>query len=172
MDNTNYDSKHTGPEIDAAIDRAKAGGEIDTLLANKADASSVYTKTESDTLLANKTNASAPALYDVPLASGYNVPYGGFRYGKDQFGVVHLYGIFATTSGMVKGNNTIGTLPEGFRPTMQVHAAAVLTLNDVIDSVAQFHVSPNGPLTCSLGKNITSGSAVYVGVDISFVSSI
>lgn len=36
MDNTNYDSKHTGPEIDAAIDRAKAGGEIDTLLAGKA----------------------------------------------------------------------------------------------------------------------------------------
>lgn len=122
--------------------------------------------------LANKTNASAPALYDVPLASGYKVPWGGFRYGKDQFGVVHLYGIFATTSGMVKGNNTIGTLPEGFRPTMQVHAAAVLTLNDVIDSVAQFHVSQNGTLTCTLGKNITSGNVVDVGVDISFVSSI
>lgn len=164
--------EHTAQQIDDAIARALPGGAIDTLLSNKADASSVYTKTESDTLLANKTNASAPALYDVPLASGYNVPWGGFRYGKDQFGVVHLYGIFATTSGMVKGNNTIGTLPEGFRPTMQVHAAAVLTLNDVIDSVAQFHVSPNGTLTCSLGKNITSGNVVDVGVDISFVSTV
>ena len=32
-----YISKHTGPEIDAAIDRAKAGGAIDTLLAKKVD---------------------------------------------------------------------------------------------------------------------------------------
>lgn len=31
-----YTSKHTGSEIDAAIDRAKAGGTIDTLLAGKA----------------------------------------------------------------------------------------------------------------------------------------
>lgn len=31
-----YTSKHTGSEIDAAIDRAKAGGAIDTLLAGKA----------------------------------------------------------------------------------------------------------------------------------------
>lgn len=58
MDNTNYDSKHTGPEIDAAIDRAKSGGEIDTLLQSKADASSVYTKTESDTLLSGKAPKS------------------------------------------------------------------------------------------------------------------
>ena len=172
MDNTNYDSKHTGPEIDAAIDRAKSGGEIDTLLQSKADASSVYTKTESDALLQSKTNASAPAMYDVPLASGYDVPYGGFKYGKDQFGIVHLYGVFETTSGMAKGNNTIGTLPEGFRPTMQVHAAAVLTLNYVTDSVAQFHVSPNGPLTCTIGKAISSGNTVDIGVDISFVSTV
>lgn len=33
-----YTSKHTGSEIDAAIDRAKAGGDIDTLLAEKASA--------------------------------------------------------------------------------------------------------------------------------------
>lgn len=33
-----YTSKHTGSEIDAAIDRAKAGGTIDTLLAGKAPA--------------------------------------------------------------------------------------------------------------------------------------
>ena len=33
-----YTSKHTGSEIDAAIDRAKAGGIIDTLLARKAPA--------------------------------------------------------------------------------------------------------------------------------------
>ena len=33
-----YNSKFTGPEIDAAIDRAKAGGAIDTLLAGKAPA--------------------------------------------------------------------------------------------------------------------------------------
>lgn len=30
-----YNSKFTGPEIDAAIDRAKAGGEIDELLSEK-----------------------------------------------------------------------------------------------------------------------------------------
>lgn len=111
-------------------------------------------------------------MYDVPLASGYKVPYGGFKYGKDQFGVVHLCGIFETTSGMVKGNNTIGTLPEGFRPTMQVHAASVLTLNWVTDSVAQFHVSPNGTLTCSMGKDIASGAVADIGVDISFVSGL
>ena len=111
-------------------------------------------------------------MYDVPLASGYKVPYGGFRYGKDQFGVVHLYGIFETTSGMATGNNVIGTLPEGFRPTMQVHAAAVLSLNYVIDSVAQLHVSTNGQLTCAIGKAISSGADVYIGVDISFVSTV
>ena len=33
-----YTSKHTGSEIDAAIDRAKAGGTIDTLLTGKAPA--------------------------------------------------------------------------------------------------------------------------------------
>lgn len=33
-----YTSKHTGSEIDSAIDRAKAGGTIDTLLAGKAPA--------------------------------------------------------------------------------------------------------------------------------------
>ena len=33
-----YTSKHTGSEIDAAIDRAKAGGAIDITLQNKAPA--------------------------------------------------------------------------------------------------------------------------------------
>lgn len=37
-----YKSKHTGSEIDAAIDRAKAGGAIDTLFAGKAPAGYGY----------------------------------------------------------------------------------------------------------------------------------
>lgn len=35
LDDDPYQSPHTGPEIDAAIDRAKAGGDIDITLQNK-----------------------------------------------------------------------------------------------------------------------------------------
>lgn len=111
-------------------------------------------------------------LHDVPLADGYSVPYGGFRYCKDQFGIVHINGVFRTTGGMTKGNNTIGTLPEGFRPTMQVYGAACLSLNWVIDSVAQFYIAPNGTIICTIGKDISSGNTVDFGVNVSFVSGL
>ena len=127
---------------------------------------------ETNTALQNKADAIAPVLHDIPLASGYEVPYGGFRYCKDQFGVVHINGVFRTTGGMTKGNNTIGTLPEGFRPTMQVYGAACMSLNWVTDSVAQFYIAIDGTIICSIGKDISSGNVVDFGVNVSFVSSI
>ena len=46
--------EHTAQEIDDAIAQALPGGAIDVALQNKADTSSVYTKTETNTLLQNK----------------------------------------------------------------------------------------------------------------------
>lgn len=58
--------EHTAQQIDDSIGRALPGGEIDTLLAGKANASSVYTKTESDTLLAEKE----PVFTTLPISKG------------------------------------------------------------------------------------------------------
>lgn len=52
---------HTAQEIDDAIARALPSGAIDVALQNKADTSSVYTKTEADNLLQKKVN---PNLLD------------------------------------------------------------------------------------------------------------
>lgn len=67
MDNTNYDSKHTGPEIDAAIDRAKEGGEIDTLLAGKANISTQQTveKTGATSRTVNVSASELKSLIDA-----------------------------------------------------------------------------------------------------------
>ena len=53
--------EHTAQQIDDAIARALPGGAIDVALQNKADTSSVYTKTEADNLLQKKVN---PNLLD------------------------------------------------------------------------------------------------------------
>ena len=57
-----YTSKHTGSEIDAAIDRAKAGGAIDTLLAGKAPAGYGLGGTFGD-YIADADNATVDGKY-------------------------------------------------------------------------------------------------------------
>lgn len=90
--------EHTAQQIDDAIDRAKAGGEIDTLLNGKA-------------------KKGAPVFHTFQVADGVTVNR-EHVYWKDEFNIVHLYiqdflpgSDVATWSGL-----SIGTLPEGFRP--------------------------------------------------------
>lgn len=78
-----YTSKHTGPKIDEAVDRAKAGGEIDTLLNGKAPAG--YGLGETSPYIA-KTSESGEYDADTIDKTGFfaartNTPTGNWCYG-------------------------------------------------------------------------------------------
>lgn len=79
-----YHSSLTGPEIDAALTRAKSGGEIDTLLSGKAPAGYGLGKTAYD------TNAGTLANIDTYVENGW------WRF--DAVGVYDAIGVIANHS--------------------------------------------------------------------------
>lgn len=95
-----YKSKHTGSEIDAAIDRAKTGGEIDITLQKKMD-------------------AVTQAEHELSFADGWHMTWAGAGFSKSQDGQVtlRLNAYRDTPVSPSEGWVTVATLPAGFRPS-------------------------------------------------------
>ena len=106
-----------GASVDAALARAKAGGAIDTLLADKAD-------------------ASAPDRYLLTTESGFSS--GSIYYSKNQFNQVVVNLNTEATAGKLQGYFSwvkIGTLPSGFRPSKSLYFPAALDRTSVGQSL-------------------------------------
>lgn len=90
---------------------------------------------------------TAPEVHELPLASGFPAQSYANTYYKTQEGIVHLnFCIFRGASTAFAEQETICTMPEGFRPS-QVIAAAVcgdgLSFNAGLPS-AELHIETDG----------------------------
>ena len=152
---------HTAQHIDDAIARALPGGAIDVALQNKADTSSVYTKTESDTLLATKVNGGKKASWVVDSSSFSR---NGVSYCRDDAGTVYVttFNSLLTDEISTWSSKVICTLPEGFRPTRQM----AVPLRHSYNKCATISIGTSGQLTVSTG-----GDSVLNTSDIAFFIS-
>ena len=74
--------------------------------------------------MSNKADKGPPQVYDLPLTDGFSV-WGVCSYFKTQDGIVTVNVNIGSTPVTSAGNEAvIGNLPEGFRPTGHVIAAA------------------------------------------------
>ena len=69
--------------------------------------------------------ATPPQEYDLPLAEGVSAV--SSAYWKDQFGVVTGHFNVLASSSQTGSSTVIATLPEGFRPSRQANATAVVS---------------------------------------------
>lgn len=68
--------------------------------------------------------ATPPQEYDLPLAEGL-IQSSASWYSMDQFNQVHVHGaISAGSSGSLGWDTLVATLPEGYRPSVKIEAAA------------------------------------------------
>ena len=155
------DFSHTSQEIDDATARALEGGAIDVALQNKADTSSVYTKTESDTLLATKVNGGKKASWVVDSSAFSR---NGVSYCRDDVGTVYvtIFNSVLTDEISTWSSKVICTLPEGFRPTRQMS----VPLRHSYNKCATISIDTSGQLTVSTG-----GDSVLNTSDIAFFIS-
>ena len=156
--------EHTAQQIDDAIDRAKAGGEIDQLLAGKPDSSSVYSKTETDALLATKVNGGKKTgwVRDTSAFSRY-----GVAYCRDDDGTVHVNAWNSILIDEVSAwsSAVICTLPEGFRPEIEISTPMKHSYN----KCAMITIKPDGQVIISTGGDTVSNST-DIAFSISFPS--
>lgn len=71
------------------------------------------------------TTATPPQEFDLPLAEGVSAV--SSAYWKDQFGVVTGHFNVLASSSQTGSSTVIATLPEGFRPSRQANATAVVS---------------------------------------------
>lgn len=64
-----------------------------------------------------------PQVYNLPLAEGL-IQSSASWYSKDQFNQVHVHGAISAGSGSLEWDTLVATLPEGYRPSEKVEAAA------------------------------------------------
>ena len=140
-----YTSKHTGSEIDAAIDRAKAGGTIDTLLAGKASA---YEQQP-----------------EIEITSDYlNEP---IYVKKDDAGNVHINVWNNSTLKTIPqyGWTIICNIPTGYRPRHSIILTSRFFSDTTLYAPAYIMVTTNGNLSVTGGGNIgvtvPNGSIVH-----------
>lgn len=69
--------------------------------------------------------ATPPQVFDLPLAEGVSAV--SSAYWKDQFGVVTGHFNVLASSPQTGSSHVIATLPEGFRPSRQANATAVVS---------------------------------------------
>lgn len=67
--------------------------------------------------------ATPPQQFDLPLAEGL-IQSSASWYSKDQFNQVHVHGAISAGSGSLGWDTLVATLPEGYRPSEKVEAAA------------------------------------------------
>lgn len=67
--------------------------------------------------------ATPPQQFDLPMAEGL-IQSSASWYSKDQFGQVHVHGAISAGSGSLGWDTLVATLPEGYRPSEKVEAAA------------------------------------------------
>lgn len=73
----------------------------------------------------NAATPTPPQEYDLPLAEGVSAV--SSAYWKDQFGVVTGHFNVLASSSQTGSSPVIATLPEGFRPSRQANATAVVS---------------------------------------------
>lgn len=120
----NYNSKHTGSQIDSAVARALAGGSIDKALENAvADINKALDK---------KVPAEVPARHLLTAENDYTLTQR--YYWKTADGVVHLmFGVKKSDDSEITGMWTIfSTLPAGYRPYGQIFPAAVNQAGELV----------------------------------------
>ena len=120
----NYNSTHTGSQIDSAVERALAGGAIDKALENAvADINKDLDK---------KVPAEVPARYQLTAADGFTLPL--TYYYKTADGIVHLaFGVKKSDGSAITEAWTIfATLPAGYRPYNQIFPAAVNQAGELV----------------------------------------
>ena len=64
-----------------------------------------------------------PQQFDLPMAEGL-IQSSASWYSKDQFGQVHVHGAISAGSGSLGWDMLVATLPEGYRPSAKIEAAA------------------------------------------------
>lgn len=64
-----------------------------------------------------------PQEYSLPLAAGL-IQSSMSWYSKDQFNQVHVHGAISAGSGSLGWDTLVATLPEGYRPSAKIEAAA------------------------------------------------
>lgn len=166
-----YTSKHTGPEIDAGIDRAKAGGAIDMLLSNKAPAG--YGLGSAAKFLTNADDVntiwqsgnygwtkSAPA--NAPVLSVSGAEYGYMR--VDCFNSLNFTQTYRSMFSDVIGCVLIRTCREGvFQPDEWMNPPMKLGVE--YRTTERFNGNPVYCIYINFGTN-TNGANVYVGEDV------
>ena len=120
----NYNSKHTGSQIDSAVARALAGGAIDKALENAV--------AEINKDLDKKVSAEVPARYQLTAADGFTLL--STYYYKTANGIVHLaFGVKKSDgSAITKTWTTFATLPAGYRPFGSIYPAAVNQAGELV----------------------------------------
>ncbi|MCF2617945.1 hypothetical protein JQM68_12190 [Oscillibacter valericigenes] len=90
-------------------------------------------------------DTAAPALYDLPLASGIALQENTTaKYWKNQLGEVFFWLRGKTTSEFSDSWVLLATLPEGFRPVQSVHTTVNLYLVSGTSTVATANIDPDG----------------------------
>lgn len=118
--------------------------------------------------LANKAGKVIPSQYDIPLIEPFTSTY-GLKYSKDEFGQVIIQGNIYINSGLQAGNTQVAIMPEGFRPSFQVHAPAYLNIDYATPDIAEFYIAPNGYVSISSSKAVTA-SWLNIGVSTCYVA--
>ena len=73
--------------------------------------------------MSNKADKGAPQEYSLPLAEGL-VQSSASWYSINQFNQVHVHGAISAGSGSLGWDTLVATLPEGYRPSAKIEAAA------------------------------------------------
>ena len=121
-----------------------------------------------DITSANKAGRVVPTQYDVPLIEPFTSVY-GLKYSKNEFGEVVIQGNIYIESGLQAGNTQVAIMPEGFRPSFQVHAPAYLNIDYATPDIAEFYIAPNGYVSISRSKAVTA-SWLNIGVSTCYVA--
>ena len=76
------------------------------------------------------TTAIPPQEYDFPLSDGLH-PSSRSVYSKNQFGQVHVHGAVSAGDSTIGWDQAIGTLPEGYRPSVSMEFCASFAVDGV-----------------------------------------
>ena len=127
---------HTAQQIDDAVARALPGGAIDI----------------------DKADASAPDSYLLTTESGFSS--GNSYYSKNQFNQVVVNLSTIADAGTLQGYYSwvqIGTLPSGFRPSMNLYFTASLDKTSAGQSLQGYvHISKDGKVSIRAEKSDSS----------------
>jgi hypothetical protein len=126
--------------------------------AEVADPNNVYSKAEADAKYATKVEIAVGDWEDIPLSENWSIPSGFVaQYRNLQNGIVALRG---RVKREVDATNTIGTLPEGVRPSYaDIHAIPIFGAG-----TAFVEIKSDGTLVTGVALNSTIDIALIFAI--------